>query len=268
MDNLKTEELTRKGQDVLDAFFYETSRRSKRRQRRMERWQKRRIAAAIRRQREINEQEEEEWVDNRTVRQILFPHPYDIMDSPPLEEKKPWRFYWGKLPHAWKEYKAGWRGFWSPGILVIPPEERAEAERKKKLARGDDSDDSDEDDDDDEKKSKPLTPSAIQRKIRRNMRRNTRVAKTTALKLRKEVREITGIKSADDARRMAAELMTLLSECLNEFVSGYRQGRDSQVRQMFEEDLQRQKEEQAKALKKETPSRKKRRTKRRVMGRL
>jgi hypothetical protein len=249
--SITAEDVMRRGNALLDSFFTEASQRSKRRRRRLEARRRRRenLAAKARKNGKEDDDNDDDWVDDRTVRQILFPMPSDYFPEEAMEERKnrkTFREHLNNLPSAWAEYKDTWRGFWSSGVLVIPPEERKES--------GENSEENEQ-----------LTPSAIQRQIRRNIRRNTKVATKTALYIRQQVRDRTGIHSAEDMRRVAAESMLLLSQCLDEFVSGYREGKDAQIRQMLEEDLERQRVEKAK--KDNPPRAKKRRPKRRILVR-
>jgi hypothetical protein len=107
--------------------------------------------------------------------------------------------------------------------------------------------------------------------VRRNVRRNSKLLRKGALSLRKQVREQTGIRTQEDVRRVATELMTLVSQSLQEFLGGYREGRNLQVKRMMEDDLRQQQADQRKAtvqqVKEETKPRPRRKIKRRVLRR-
>jgi hypothetical protein len=72
-------------------------------------------------------------------------------------------------------------------------------------------------------------------------------------------------------RRFVTEIMTLVSESLEEFLGGYREGRNLQVKRMVEDDLRQQQAEQAKTaarqVKEENKPRPRRKIKRRVLRR-
>ena len=268
-----------RGKSIMNAFFHETSKRSQRRQARLARWKARRRKTLATSNSDLNEKdneqdEEEKWEDHRTIRELLFPHPYDVMDksNQQAKEKRTLKFYFQAGKEAWEMYKGTWRGFWSSGVIVRddPLEEMQAKEGKKSVKTSEVTTTVDNKDDDEDVDGEMITPREAKRRLRRNVRRNAKGLRKTALRLREEVRERTGIRTADDFKRVLAETMQLISESLQEFLSGYREGRDGQVRQMLEEDLRQQQEEQAKAAAggEENNKRKRRRhIKRRIVGR-
>ena len=254
------QDIAQRGKSIMNAFFHETSKRSQRqRARRLAAARRRRKNAAAAASKNKDDDEEEEWVDTRTVRQILFPHPSDLLDDPDKEKRKgkrtPLKVYFQAFGKAWTMYKATWRGFWTRGLIVRDPvdedldgnkypndtkdtaSEKSEADKTANNEKEEEEEESDE----------VISSTEAKKRLRRNVRRNAKVLRKTALRFREEVRERTGIKSAEDFRRVATDVMTLVSICLQEFLSGYREGRDSQVRKMLEEDLKQQQKEQAKA---------------------
>lgn len=153
-------------------------------------------------------------IDNRTVMDILFPNPFKGM---PLPEQPKWPTTYTKwkeiLSLAWRDYKETWVGFTtSKGILVQDQndEEQQKLEQKRKVTI-------------DSKKNEVL----------RNMKRNRRFLQVSAMKIREEVRTRTGITSMEDVKRYAADAMRLATECLQQFMSGYRKGRDDEVENML-----------------------------------
>jgi len=75
-------------------------------------------------------------------------------------------------------------------------------------------------------------------KLKKNLEKNVSAARDEAQKLKEEVSERTGIKTKEDLREFAREMMTLVTECLREFMSGYRNGRDQEVERMLNEYFQ------------------------------
>ena len=185
-----------------------------------------------------------ETIDNRTVMDILFPDPFKGMPQP--EERKWPRTYAGWkeiLSLAWRDYKETWVGFTtSKGILVQDQndvEQQQLAETRKEAI---------------ESKKK---------EVLRNMKRNRRFLQATAMKIRHEVRTRTGITSMEDIKQYAADAMRLATECLQQFMSGYRKGRDDEVEKMLTQYFQ-QLEQTAIQQAEKKPRRK---IKRRIMNR-
>lgn len=302
------QEVTQRGQSALNSFFHETSRRSQRIRRRQ--------AARLRRrqQQEANvagaandgnnkyvQEQEDDWVDNRTVWELIFPRPTEPPPtSAPSDQDQPKRLrptlaqYWQAMGKAWAMYRGSWRGFWTSGIIVRDPTDERLLENDKKTSSSSKAEEEEtkssstttfmtatqekEDDDTTNGDEIKKATDAQRRTLKRNVRRNTKMLRKTALQLREQVRKTTGIRTADDFRRVAAEVMKLVSECLQEFLAGYRQGRDGQVKKMIEEDLRQQQVEQAKAAAAANgsgstdgedgkPPRRRRRAKRRVLKR-
>jgi hypothetical protein len=115
------------------------------------------------------------------------------------------------------------------------------------------------------------SPADAAEHVRRNVRRNSKLLRKGALSLRNQVRDQTGIRTKEDVRRFVTEIMTLVSESLEEFLGGYREGRNLQVKRMVEDDLRQQQADQAKTaarqVKEENKPRPRRKIKRRVLRR-
>ena len=90
--------------------------------------------------------------------------------------------------------------------------------------------------------------------VKENMKRNTKELMSDAETLKNEIRDRTGIHTFDDLRRVTREMMQLATDCLNEFMAGYRKGRDDEIDKMLNEYFQqiesqvaqRQKDDEAK----------------------
>ena len=184
-------------------------------------------------------------IDKRTVMDILFPNPFKDMVPPVPPKKWPTTYARWKeiLSLAWRDYKATWVGFnTSKGILA--PDQNDEEQHQLEQTRKE-------------------TIDAKKDEVARNMKRNRRFLQVSAMKLRDEVRTRTGITSMEDIKLFAADAMRLATECLQQFMSGYRKGRDDEVENMMTQYFQ-QLEQKAIQQAEKKPRRK---IKRRVMNR-
>lgn len=153
-------------------------------------------------------------IDNRTVMDILFPNPFKDMIQPE-EPKMPRTFSKWKqvLSLTWRDYKATWVGFTaSKGILV---QDQNDVQQQQLAEQRKD------------------TIDTKKQEVMRNMKRNRRFLQVTAMKIRHEVRTRTGITSMEDIKQYVADAMRLATECLQQFMSGYRKGRDDEVEKML-----------------------------------
>jgi hypothetical protein len=92
--------------------------------------------------------------------------------------------------------------------------------------------------------------------LKRKMEQNTKLIQDEAQEFLDNVSERSGIRNQDDLRNFATEMMHLATECLKEFMTGYRQGRDEEVDKMLNEYfLEEEKEEQSKRKPKRKPKR-------------
>ena len=185
-----------------------------------------------------------DMIDNRTVMDILFPNPFKDMPQPEQPKWPTTYTRWKEIfSLAWRDYKATWEGFTtSKGILVQDQndEERQQLEQKRKD-----------------------TIATKKDEVLRNVKRNRRFLQVSAMKIRDEVRTRTGITSVEDIKQYAADAMRLATECLQQFMSGYRKGRDDEVENMLTQYFQ-QLEQKAIQQAERKPRRK---IKRRVMNR-
>lgn len=160
--------------------------------------------------------------DTRTVMDILWPNPFK--DEEPID-----KFKWPTSPAvwrrafkmAWKEYTASWEGYFTSRGFVVEDKEDLEKRQKEQQ-------------------------DAINEKreiIQDNIRNNTQFLKEESEKLRTELRDRTGIHSKEDLRKFAADMMRLATNCVNEFMSGYRKGRDDEVEKMLTQYFQELEEE-------------------------
>jgi hypothetical protein len=180
-------------------------------------------------------------VDKRTVMDILFPNPFKGMDLPNQTKWPTTISRWKEVfSLAWREYKETWVGFTtSKGIFVEENDVIEEQARKKQVE---------------------VIKSKSQ-EVMKNVKRNARFLQVGALKIRKEVRERTGITSIEDVKALAADAMRLATECLTQFMQGYRKGRDEEVEKMLTQYFQNLEAEA------NTPKKKRRKPKRRIVNR-
>lgn len=138
------------------------------------------------------------------------------------------------------EYRKTWNGFFKSRGLFVEDEEEAE-------------------------KSKENLHKSIQEQtdaVKQNIKRNSKFLADESVRLRSEFQNRTGLHSLDDLRRVAREAMRLASDCLNEFMSGYRKGRDDEVEKMMTQYFQELEQEANNP----EPKKKRRKRKRRIVN--
>ena len=233
------------------SFFSYTSGRARRRrelqQSRRQRKLRKTSALELRDNYKDNNDDDE---DTRTVSDILFPNPYKDEPNPYATSGQGFESFASfrkVFSLAWIEYKGTWKGFFtSSGFLVEDKPEKTTANAE-------------------EEKVNPVEPELeteivkTGKKIQKNVQRNVTFLRQETDTLRKEVEERTGIRSTDDIKALARDVMRLASDCVAEFLAGYRKGRDDEVEKMLSEYF---KDLQEKA---DKPVERKRRAKRRVL---
>lgn len=144
----------------------------------------------------------------------------------------------GDFSRSWATYKSTWAG----GLRGDLPVEGEE----------------DMDETDKGKDSTSLDPN----ELKKNLTKNVSAVQAEAQKLKEEVSERTGIRTQEDLKEFAREMMTLVNDCLKEFMSGYRKGRDQEVERMlneyfqeFERKREKHEEETAKRKRRRKPKR-------------
>lgn len=111
-------------------------------------------------------------------------------------------------------YRSTWNGFWtSKGFFVEDPKQ-VEQDRN-------------------DAENMDQTLSKKKNEIVENVKRNVEFVSTESDNIRKQVREATGIDSKEDLRKFAGDMMKLASECVQEFMAGYRKGRDDETEKMI-----------------------------------
>jgi hypothetical protein len=196
------------------SFFTYNSGRSRRRRQRLQLAGERR-ESALDKKVATSSAETKEEDDTRSVRDIIFPHPFENMPATD-EYKMKWPTSWSMwrraLSESYSKYMTTWDGFFtSQGFIVQSKDDDVQINTKEvQLAA--------------EKKQTEVTA---------NVQRNVEFVKEESTKLRDQVREQTGIHTTEDLRRFAGDMMKLASECVKEFMTGYRKGRDDETEKML-----------------------------------
>eukprot|EP00547_Thalassionema_nitzschioides_P004765 CAMPEP_0194223002 /NCGR_PEP_ID=MMETSP0156-20130528/34111_1 /TAXON_ID=33649 /ORGANISM="Thalassionema nitzschioides, Strain L26-B" /LENGTH=185 /DNA_ID=CAMNT_0038953997 /DNA_START=206 /DNA_END=764 /DNA_ORIENTATION=+ len=71
--------------------------------------------------------------------------------------------------------------------------------------------------------------------IRSNITKNVKFLRAEGNEALETIQKETGIRTVEDLRHWVSEQLKLANECLQEFMSGYRQGRDEEVDKMVNE---------------------------------
>jgi hypothetical protein len=218
------------GIDELGAAAFSTVRRL----RRLERTEKR-----LKAEKDIREQKEEEhriaklrpWWYNFSI----WPEPYEY--DPKWENKSsffPRPRSWEDFQVAWKksviEYKSTFEGF---PFLDPNTDNKSKSE--------------------DIDATLSTFINAKRKQMTKNVRNNTQFLKTEGTQLINEVKEKTGLYTAQDLKRWAGEQLQLATECTKQFIEGYREGRDQEVEKMMHTYFQGIWEESQKVLNQEEP---------------
>jgi hypothetical protein len=154
--------------------------------------------------------------DKRSIRDILLPQPFK--NSSQLDDDKiiwptsvsMWR---RTLSQAWATYLTSWDGFFTSQGFIVQSKEERQLQLNIKDAE--------------------LAVENKRDEVTANVKRNVDFVKEESTRLRNEVRERTGIHTVEDLRRIAGDLMKLASNCVKEFMVGYRKGRDDETEKML-----------------------------------
>ena len=71
-----------------------------------------------------------------------------------------------------------------------------------------------------------------------NATKNLNIVRSDAQDLLEHTKETTGIRTQDDLKALVSEAMKIATECIQEFMAGYRKGRDSEIDKMLHEYFQ------------------------------
>jgi hypothetical protein len=184
--------------------------------------------------------------DTRTIVDILFPNPFKHHPRDPSEQLN-WPKTWSGWMHlhrqVWQQYKGTWDGFWTSRGLLVQSEAEQEEERRLQ-------------EEENEKRNGKLTivdnKVAVHEKIATNLRKNAKFFQDESFHLRNSVQTATGIRNTQDIKDFFAEMLKLFSECLQEFMNGYRKGRNDETEKIVATYVQGLKEEFQKRIMKDS----------------
>ena len=165
---------------------------------------------------------------------VLWPNPYPEDDSRNFRIPRPREFR-----DAWVQYKETWED----GLKGAPKEETAVDTTTTSIT------------------TLPQNNN-YQQQVGMNLSRNIDTAQSDAQQLLQKAKDNTGIHNQDDLRSLASSTMQLATECLKEFMVGYRKGRDEEVDNMLNDYFQNNMEDEQKQ---ETAKRRRRKPKRAIL---
>ena len=226
-------------------FFTYNSRRQRRRRQKLQAKERRRHKKDDNDESKLKELEQ----DNRTAMDIIWPNPYKGETNPyAFPKPRNWHHFKTAVTAAWRDYLWTWKGFRQPGFLVPDIEEYSAADEILN------------------KKQKPnnTLPDDPKTAIQQNIQRNTQFLQENAQQLKQELKDRTGIQNKEDVRQLATLVIKTVTHCVNEFLAGYRKGRDDEVENMLTKYFS---EFQQTHLDTNTNKRRRRRTKRRTQRR-
>jgi len=160
---------------------------------------------------------------------------------PPYPKGRPWRVLWphphgnptfvvetklGRRFPRWRDIRNGWANYmetWEDGLRGEPSPEKLRERQTREAAKA---------------SGMEETSSPNFDNLEANVTQNLKVARDSGEDLLEQAKEKTGIRSRDGLQKTAGEMMKLATECLREFMAGYREGRDREVDKMLHEYFQ------------------------------
>lgn len=143
------------------------------------------------------------------------------------------------LSNAWRDYRGTWEGFFGSD-----QDESKERESKEEAAKSE---------------MKGIIEGQAEA-VRGNVKRNVAFVKEEGPKFLQFIKDETKIHTKEDLKEWAGEQLKLATQCVNEFMAGYRSARDEEVDKMLNEYFK-EESEQKEA---DAPRRKRRKPKRLV----
>eukprot|EP00521_Asterionellopsis_glacialis_P015859 CAMPEP_0195301176 /NCGR_PEP_ID=MMETSP0707-20130614/28808_1 /TAXON_ID=33640 /ORGANISM="Asterionellopsis glacialis, Strain CCMP134" /LENGTH=251 /DNA_ID=CAMNT_0040364047 /DNA_START=243 /DNA_END=994 /DNA_ORIENTATION=- len=150
----------------------------------------------------------------------IFPRPLPDPDNAryaPLQLPKTWEGWKTVWNGAWTEYKNSWQGFALGGREVVPTSEPEKGGVEQEL---------------DNLETKFTK---VRGDIQSNVERNLKVIQKDGTELVETLQDRTGIYTTEDLKKWVADQMKLATECLSQFMAGYRTGRDDEIDKMLHE---------------------------------
>lgn len=158
---------------------------------------------------------------------VLWPHPHGNPDGVKTEKTS------FRIPSL-EQFRRAWALYmetWKYGLRGTPsPEELERIRREKVLQEAKMAQDA----------SALVADADVDRlhNVKENAKKNLEVARESAQDVLESAKDATGIQSQDDLRRIASDMMKLATECLQQFMEGYRTGRDEEIDKMLHEYFQ------------------------------
>ena len=161
---------------------------------------------------------------------VLWPRPHGIPNEP---KSSIWDFH-KRIPTR-EQIQKGWilyKETWEDGITGIPTKRKETATTA--TTGGQDSN---------SESSSPILTRDQLHEIGDNATNNKKIVRQDAQELLEHAKDTTGIRTQDDLKALASEAMKVATECIREFMAGYRSGRDSEIDKMLHEYFQDDKDE-------------------------
>lgn len=211
-----------------------TGRARKRRRRRAENLRKKMMEGKIIGTSQIDEADDDDDDDetNRPYPKgrpwlVLSPDPHGRVSGPSIFSRNYKIPTWSIIRQGWKNYMDTWEG----GFHGVPKEkEETDAGRTggSESTSTSDMDDSKEMSRNDSKEFEESVS-----KLTDNTMRNVRIVKKDAEEIIKAARD-----NQNEIRAFASDMLRIATECLKEFMAGYRHGRDQEIDKMLNEYFQ------------------------------
>ncbi|KAL3909134.1 MAG: hypothetical protein SGILL_008208 [Bacillariaceae sp.] len=166
---------------------------------------------------------------------VLWPQPHgSVTLTDPREKPKRRIPRLSDFSRAWTLYKETWEDGISGRPSAAKLERLQQEELAKKLAEA-------EADLESSKASLQKGDNSTSERERQlkdiedNAARNIQLIRQDAQALLDQAKDRTGIHTQDDLKAVASQMMQVATECIQEFMAGYRQGRDQEIDKMLNE---------------------------------
>ena len=183
-----------------------------------------------------DEEDEDEEEPSDSIYKILTGRP-QVDPAENVEAQR--KYVFPKTMEGWKTlFRDVWTTYHNTFEGWETEEERIEREREERRAKGLPVDEEQIEDDMEVVYQIEYDEDALRRKqkeVTDNFGRNLNIAHSTGQDLMEQAKEKTGIRTKEDLKMWAGEQMKLATNCLSEFMGGYREGRDEEVDRMLNE---------------------------------
>lgn len=149
------------------------------------------------------------------------PHPNEHHSLRPVVWPRTFKQWKIVFSQTWRNYSSTWEGFTLGGYTVVVQEQKEPLPTPPTQ---------------DEKITKFRETLVTKRnQVRANVQQSFNLVKEDGTELVERVKNETGIHTAEDLKVWAGDQLKLATECLKEFMTGYRKGRDDEVDAMMNE---------------------------------